>query len=123
MQKPPFRPKGQKRPANDDKQPDSSRDKLTAASTSAAYRSALDEAFRIIDEKLAGQDKLEPDMVAASFLANTLMRMIDRWGPEATAKAIEASPDMISQATQYLSKKSLRCIDRRRFPSMVEGVQ
>ena len=105
MQKPPFRPKGQKRPANDDEQPDPSRDKLTTASTSAAYRSALDEAFRIIDEKLAGQDKLEPDMVAASFLANVMTRMIERWGPEATAKAHEACPDMINQATQYLSKR------------------
>ena len=67
MQKPPFRPKGQKRPAIDDEQPDPSRDKLTAASTSAAYTSALDEAFRIIDEKPAGQDKLEPDMVGPRF--------------------------------------------------------
>ena len=105
MQKPPFRPRGQKRPANnDDEQLDPSRDRLTSASTSAAHRTALDEAFRIIDEKLAGQDKLEPDMMAASFLANVFMRMIERWGPEATAKAMEAAPDMIAQATEYLSK-------------------
>jgi hypothetical protein len=46
-------------------------------------------------------------MVAASFLANALMRMIDRWGPEATAKAIQAAPDMISEAAQYLWKDAL----------------
>ena len=43
-------------------------------------------------------------MMAASFLANVFMRMIERWGPEATAKAMEAAPDMIAQATEYLSK-------------------
>ena len=107
MQKPPFRPKGQKRPENDDEQPGSGRDRLTAKTVAAAFTSAVAEAFRIVDEKLAGQDKMEPDNAAAVFLTTVLTRMIVRWGPDATAKAIEAAPDMISQATQHLWKNAL----------------
>ena len=104
MQKPPFRPKGHKRPENDDEQPGSSRDKLTAEAVAAAFTSAVAEAFRIVDEKLEGQDKREPDNAAAVFLTTVLTRMIVRWGPKATAKAIEAAPDMIGQAAKYLWK-------------------
>ncbi len=104
MQKPPFRPKGQKRPENDDEQPGPSRDKLTADAVAAAYTSAVAEAFRIVDEKLAGEDKLEPDNAAAVFLTTVLTRMIVRWGPKATAKAIEAAPDIIGQAAKFLRK-------------------
>jgi hypothetical protein len=97
MQKPPFRPKGQKRPENDHDQPGSG-PSLTTESITAAYISAIDESFRIVDEKLAGQDKLEPDNAAAVFLAQVLKKMIVRWGPKATAKAIETFPNTVGQA-------------------------